>query len=102
VALPPLRLRPEEAGPGTPPQVGSPVAWWWVPGRPRPLQVRDLLVMGIDLERNPFRPPDCDQIGGQALCSNRRPPLMNPGQPESDGRDRQRLGMGAGGKGGGL
>jgi putative ABC transport system permease protein len=36
--------------------------WWLGSRRPRPLQLRELLVLGVDPERNPFRPPIRDQI----------------------------------------
>ncbi len=41
----------------TPPQVGALQRWWLGAKRPRPLQVRDLLVLAVDLERNPFFEP---------------------------------------------
>ncbi len=36
--------------------------WWLGNQRPRPLQLRELLVLGIDLERNPFREPIRSQV----------------------------------------
>ena len=36
--------------------------WWLGDRRPRPLQLRELLVFGIDLERNPFRDPIRSQV----------------------------------------
>src|SRR5205823_5088461 len=51
-----------EAAARTPPQVGPLSRWWLGPRRPRPLQVRDLLVLGVDLDRNPFRNPIRDQV----------------------------------------
>jgi putative ABC transport system permease protein len=46
-----------EAARVTPPGVGAIRRWWLGPDRPRPLQVRDLLVFAIDLKRNPFLEP---------------------------------------------
>jgi len=36
--------------------------WWLGDRRPRPLQLRELLVLGIDLDRNPFRDPIRSQV----------------------------------------
>jgi putative ABC transport system permease protein len=36
--------------------------WWLGDRRPRPLQIRELLVLGIDLDRNPFRDPIRAQV----------------------------------------
>jgi putative ABC transport system permease protein len=48
----------------TPPQPGALKRWWLGDRRPRPLQVRDLLVLGIDLApaKNPFREPILGQV----------------------------------------
>jgi putative ABC transport system permease protein len=42
--------------------MGTLERWWLGNRRPRPLQLRELLVLGIDLDRNPFRPPIRDQV----------------------------------------
>lgn len=47
----------ESAARTTPGEVGALQRWWLGTSRPRALQVRDLLVLGLDLERNPFRDP---------------------------------------------
>jgi len=36
--------------------------WWLGSRRPRPLQLRELLVLGVDLEHNPFRDPIRSQV----------------------------------------
>src|SRR5262249_48109518 len=36
--------------------------WWLGDRRPRPLQLRELLVLGVDLEHNPFREPIRGQV----------------------------------------
>jgi putative ABC transport system permease protein len=46
----------------TPPQFGALQRWWLGKRRPRPLQVRDLLVLGIDLGNHPFRAPIRGQV----------------------------------------
>src|SRR4051794_27479616 len=46
-----------EAAAHTPPGANALVRWWMGKKLPRPLQVRDLLVIGIDLDRNPFKDP---------------------------------------------
>src|SRR5262249_48247303 len=46
--------------------------------RPRPLQLRELLVLGIDLERNPFRDPIKSQVeAARGQLRNRDRLLMN-------------------------
>jgi putative ABC transport system permease protein len=79
-----------EAAARTPPQVGPLVRWWLGPRRPRPLQVRDLLVLGIDLDRNPFRPPIRDQIeAARPLLHTRGRLLMNAwSNPDFGWQDR--------------
>jgi putative ABC transport system permease protein len=42
--------------------LGALERWWLGSRRPRPLQLRELLVLGIDLERNPFRDPIRSQV----------------------------------------
>lgn len=51
-----------EAAARTPPQPSALERWWLGPRRPRALQVRDLIVFGIDLDRNPFHSPIRDQV----------------------------------------
>jgi putative ABC transport system permease protein len=51
-----------EAAARTPPESGALARWWLGKKRPRPLQVRDLLVLGIDLDRNPFRNPILGEV----------------------------------------
>jgi putative ABC transport system permease protein len=43
-------------------QLGALERWWLGSRRPRPLQLRELLVLGIDLERSPFREPIHSQV----------------------------------------
>ena len=63
VAMPPLSGDGRGGGPDAPPQVG-PLRRWWLgrPASPTACSVRDLLVLGIDLDRNPFRDPIRDQV----------------------------------------
>jgi putative ABC transport system permease protein len=50
------------AHPGHGEEIGALQSWWLGDRRPRPLQLRELLVIGIDLERNPFREPIRGQV----------------------------------------
>lgn len=52
----------QKAAVRTPPPTGPLERWWLGPRRPRPLQVRDLLVLGIERDRNPFRDPIHRQV----------------------------------------
>lgn len=51
---PPAQSRSDQTG------VFASLQQWWSP--PRPLQMRELLVLGIDLERNPFRGPIAESV----------------------------------------
>jgi putative ABC transport system permease protein len=57
---------PVESSAGSPPAGEKPLGalsrWWLGSRRPRPLQLRELLVLGIDLERSPFREPIQSQL----------------------------------------
>jgi putative ABC transport system permease protein len=69
-------------GTGAPPASEKPLGalerWWLGNQRPRPLQLRELLVLGIDLERNPFRDPIKSQVeAARAQLRHRDRILMN-------------------------
>jgi putative ABC transport system permease protein len=67
-----------EAAARTPPPLGALQRWWMGDQRPRPLQVRDLLVLGIDLDRNPFRDPIRGEVEAvRSLLKTERRLLMN-------------------------
>ncbi|WP_422928828.1 FtsX-like permease family protein [Singulisphaera sp. PoT] len=55
-----------EAANTTPGEVGALKRWWLGDRRPRPLQVRDLLVLGVDPEKSPFHDPIKGEIESQA------------------------------------
>jgi putative ABC transport system permease protein len=58
--------------------LGALQRWWLGSRRPRPLQLRELLVLGIDLERNPFRDPIRSQVeAARPQLRNRDRMLMN-------------------------
>jgi putative ABC transport system permease protein len=67
-----------EAHPEARKQIGALARWWLGSRRPRPLQLRELLVLGIDLERNPFRDPIKSQVdAARPQLQNRDRLLMN-------------------------
>src|SRR5262249_42636894 len=78
---PPFPVEPatEAEAPGPAPrQLGALERWWLGSRRPRPLQLRELLVLGIDLERNPFRDPIKTQVeSARPWLRNRDRLLMN-------------------------
>jgi putative ABC transport system permease protein len=51
-----------EGTPAPPRQLGVVERWWLGSRRPRPLQIRELLVLGVDLENDPFREPIHAQV----------------------------------------
>ena len=82
---------PVESRPAKPPAIeklGVLKRWWLGDRRPRPLQLRELLVLGIDLERNPFRDPiRCQVEAARPRLRNRDRLLMNEwSSPISAGR----------------
>jgi putative ABC transport system permease protein len=80
-----------EAAARTPAQAGALMRWWLGDRRPRPLQVRDLLVLGIDLDRNPFREPIRGEVeAAKSLLRTRGRLLMNAwSNPDFGWQDRR-------------
>jgi putative ABC transport system permease protein len=80
-----------EAAARTPAQVGPLMRWWLGDRRPRPLQVRDLLVLGIDLDCNPFREPIHGEVeAAKPLLRTRGRLLMNSwSNPDFGWQDRR-------------
>jgi putative ABC transport system permease protein len=59
---PPYPVEPTPGDPTAIDELGVLKRWWLGDRRPRPLQLRELLVLGIDLDRNPFRDPIRSQV----------------------------------------
>ena len=71
---------PVDSVPGDPAAIeglGVLKRWWLGDRRPRPLQLRELLVLGIDLDRNPFREPIQSQVEPSGRSFEPRPAFMN-------------------------
>jgi putative ABC transport system permease protein len=59
---PPYPVASEAGDPAAVEKLGVLKRWWLGDRRPRPLQLRELLILGIDLDRNPFRDPIHSQV----------------------------------------
>jgi putative ABC transport system permease protein len=80
-----------EAATRTPPSISALQRWWLGDRRPRPMQVRDLLVLGIDLDRNPFLDPIRGEVeAARPLLKLDRKFLMNAqSNPDFGWQDRR-------------